>query len=164
MTFCDHVLELVEPLAAGEMSADSQVAAHLDTCAGCRAALGAAREIDRLLRARPAPAAPRDFTARVLARVRRERWRSEQRIDLVFNVVLAVVLLAAALGAWLVVSRLGMVSVAGVSAGAQGAADLIQTGLVTLARRTVPALPLYLLAAGILASALGLWWWAEDVG
>jgi hypothetical protein len=99
----------------------------------------------------------------VLAHIWRERWRSEQRIDLLFNVGLAFVLLTAAAGAWLLVSGLGIVSASSISAGAQEAAALVQSGLTTLVRRAAPSLPFYLLAAGLLASVLGLWWWAEGL-
>ena len=35
------------------------------------------------------------------------------------------------------------------------------SALVALVRRAAPSLPLYAGAAALLASALGLWWWAE---
>ena len=34
-------------------------------------------------------------------------------------------------------------------------------GFVSLARRVAPSLPLYAGALALLASALGIWWWAE---
>src|SRR5690348_7258900 len=98
--FCDQVLESIEPIASGEMTPHAVIAAHIETCAGCRAALASAREIDRLLRARPAPQPPAQFTSGVLARVRRQRWRSEQRFDAVFNGILIVLALAFVVGLW----------------------------------------------------------------
>jgi hypothetical protein len=32
---------------------------------------------------------------------------------------------------------------------------------MTFVQRAAPSLPLYVGAAGLLASALGIWWWAE---
>ena len=41
------------------------------------------------------------------------------------------------------------------------AVGLFGSGLSTFASRVAPSLPLYGAAAAILATALGIWWWAE---
>ena len=49
----------------------------------------------------------------------------------------------------------------GLAAVSNDAIDLFGSGLVTFARRVAPSLPLYAGAAGLLATALAIWWWAE---
>jgi hypothetical protein len=39
--------------------------------------------------------------------------------------------------------------------------DVFGSGFVALAKRVAPSLPLYVGAAALLVSALGIWWWAE---
>ncbi len=39
--------------------------------------------------------------------------------------------------------------------------NLFGTGLVTFAQRVGPSIPLYAGATALLATALGIWWWAE---
>jgi anti-sigma factor RsiW len=154
-TFCDEVLELVEPIAAHDLEVDDRLAAHLATCAGCAAALEGARRIDRLLRERPVPEPPPQFTSRVLTRIRRERWRREQVFDLGFNVALGVLLLGVSLAVWLFADVIGLRAIGGeLTTGAR-------VEIEALAERIAPALPLYAGAVALIASAIGLWWWAE---
>jgi len=58
-------------------------------------------------------------------------------------------------GIWMLLNRSGLAAVS------NDAVDLFENGLVTFARRVAPSLPLYAGAAGLLATALGIWWWAE---
>jgi len=88
--FCDEVLEAIESIASGDLAPDARISAHLASCANCRAALDHAREIERLLHERSAPAAPAHFTSRMLARIRRDRWRRDQILDAGFNTAVAV--------------------------------------------------------------------------
>jgi predicted anti-sigma-YlaC factor YlaD len=159
---CTEVADWIEPVAAGDVRPPADIAAHLETCASCRAALASATELDRWLRERPAASAPRDFAARTLARIGRERWRTEQRVDLAFNIGLALIFAAVVVGAWLLVSSAGLVSYASLAQNAQSAIALLGSGLVTLGRRAVPSLPVYIAAAAILSSVLVVWWWAEN--
>ena len=76
--FCDEMLEQIEAIAGGDVAPDARMAAHLASCPNCRATLDRAREIERLMRARPAPEAPPHFTSRTLARIRRDKWRRDQ--------------------------------------------------------------------------------------
>jgi hypothetical protein len=103
-----------------------------------------------MLRARPAPHAPAEFTIRTLGRIRRARWRSDQLVDASFNVAIAFIVLGVAIGIWMLLHRSGLAAVGG------DAVDLFGTGLVAFARRVAASLPLY-----VVATALGIWWWAE---
>jgi len=152
---CTEVLDALEPIAAGELTPDDRIAAHLASCPHCAAALEDARRLEQILQARPMPRAPAQFTSRTMARVRRARWRTEQFLDLGFNVTLGLVLLAILGSVWLLLHRSGLVAVS------NDAVDLLGTGLVTLARRVAPTVPLYAGATALLVTALGIWWWAE---
>jgi len=153
--FCDEALDAVEAIAAGEMTADGRIADHLASCPNCAAALVAARQLERVLQRRGAPTPPAQFTARTLARVRRARWRSDQFLDVGFNVAIVVLVAAVFGGVWMLLNRTGLTAVS------SDAVDLFGSGLVTLVRRVAPSLPLYGGAAALLASALAVWWWAE---
>jgi hypothetical protein len=153
--YCDEALDAVEAVAAGELAPDGRLADHYATCPNCAAALDGARTLETLLLQRAVPSPPPHFTARTMTRVRRARWRTEQFLDLGFNVAIAVVVLAVVVGVWMALDRSGLAAVS------NDAANLFTRGLVTFAQRVAPSLPLYLGATGVLATALGLWWWAE---
>ena len=153
--FCDQVVELLEPIAAGDLAPDEGVQRHLATCARCAEALAAARRVDQLLRARDVPAAPPQFTSRTLARIRRDRWRREQFFDAGFNVAIAAVLAGVVVGVWMIIDRSGL------SAISSDIVDLFSTEVVTVARQMAPSLSLYAGATALIATALAIWWWAE---
>jgi len=153
--FCDEALESVEAIAAGELTPDGRIGAHLASCPNCASALEAARTLERLLRDRPVPAPPPQFTARTLTRVRRARWRSEQFLDAGFNLVILLVVAAIVGAIWLLLHRSGL------SAVGTDAVDLFSSGFVAVVRRVAPSLPLYAGATALLVTALGIWWWAE---
>ena len=153
--FCDEALNAVEAIAAGDLTPDGRIAEHLATCANCAAALEDARHLERALRARAVPTPSPQFTSRTLARVRRARWRSDQFLDVGFNAAIIALVVALFGGVWMVVHRSGLDAVSG------DAVDLMGAGLAVFVRRVAPSLPLYAGAAALLASALGLWWWAE---
>jgi anti-sigma factor RsiW len=153
--FCDEALDAVEAIAADDLQPDGRVAAHLASCPNCAAALVSARALERLLQRRAVPSPSPQFTSRTLARVRRARWRSDQFLDAGFNLAIAAVVLAVVGGVWLLLNRSGL------NALSNDAVDLLGTGLGTFARRVMPSLPLYAGATAILATALGIWWWAE---
>ena len=153
--FCDEALEAVEAIAAGDLTPDGRVAEHLESCPNCAAALVDAQRLERSLRARPAPSAPPQFTSRTLARVRRARWRSDQFLDVGFNVAIIALVVALVGGVWMLVHRSGLDAVS------SDAVNLMGSGLAAFIRRVAPSLPLYAGAAALVVSALGLWWWAE---
>src|SRR5918996_889703 len=89
---CKDVLELAEPIAAGDLQPAENVRAHLESCPRCAGALASARRLEAALSALEPPPAPETFTPSVLQRIRRERWRSEQHVDRLFNVAIAAAL------------------------------------------------------------------------
>jgi len=153
--FCDEALDAVEAIAAGDLTPEGRIAAHLATCPNCATALTSARALDEMLRRRPAPQPSAQFTTKTLARVRRARWRSDQRVDVAFNVGIGVIVLATLGGVWLLLVRSGLIAVGG------GAVDLISALFVSAAKRVAPALPIYTGAAALVGTALAIWWWAE---
>ncbi|HZP47002.1 MAG TPA: hypothetical protein VFB07_00595 [Vicinamibacterales bacterium] len=149
------MLDRVEAIAAGDVTPEGRVAEHLASCADCAAALDGARRIERLLRERPAPAAPAQFTARTLGRVRRARWRTEQFLDVSFNAAIALIVAGVVAAIWMLAHRTGLAAVS------NDAVDLMASGLAAFARRVGPSLPLYAGATALVATALAIWWWAE---
>ena len=147
--FCDEALETVEAVAAGDMTPEGRIATHLATCPDCAAALERARKLERLLHARPVPQPPAHFTARTLTRVRRARWRSEQLLDVGFNVAIAAVVLAVVGGIWML------------TAVSRDAVSLFGAGFAALVQRVGPSVPLYAAVSAVLLTALAAWWWAE---
>jgi anti-sigma factor RsiW len=153
--FCDEVLDAVEGIAAGELTADGRIGEHLASCPHCAAALADARQLEQMLRARPVPLAPAQFTPRTMARVRRARWRSEQVVDVGFNAALVLIVSAVLAAIWMFLNLSGLTSVG------DDAVSLFRAAAVALAGRVAPSLPLYAGATALLAGALGFWWWAE---
>jgi len=153
--FCDEVLETIELIAAGELTASAPLAEHLASCHGCGAALAAARRVDALLRSRVAPAPPANFSARVMNRLRLARWRGEQVLDWGFNIALVTAGVVVVLGLWMAMRQSGLVIVS------SDAVQMFESGMTLLARRISPSLPLYSAATVVLGTALAIWWWAE---
>src|SRR5438876_429136 len=106
--FCDEILELIEPMAAGELEADERITGHLTSCARCASALEAARRVDRLLRERPIARPELQFTSRTLARIRRDRWRREQLVDAGFNAAVVLATCAVLAAIWVMLHRAGL--------------------------------------------------------
>jgi len=153
--FCDEVLDAIEPIAAGELTPDGRVAAHLGSCPNCAAALAAARRVDQMLHARPVPKPAPQFTARTMALVRRRRWRREQFVDAGFNVALTIVGIGVVAAVWLALYRSGLMAVS------SGTLDAIGAGFGLLRQRIASSVPIYVGATLLLVTALGIWWWAE---
>ena len=152
---CADLDDLIEPIAAGDIVPSAEVRAHLAECASCGASLALATRIDRLLSAQVAPVPRPDFTAALVARMRREHWRSEQMLDLVFNLAIAVVAVIAIGGLWIAFSSSGLGTVGAVALNAAGQA------LAQSAARAAPQAAIYVVTTIGLATALFVWWWAE---
>jgi anti-sigma factor RsiW len=152
---CTFAMDLVEPIAAGEISVDPEARAHFESCPQCAAALATARRIEAALAARPAPAAPERFAAAVLQRIRREHWRAEQHVDRLFNVAVAtaVVLVVGGVAA--------LMNLGGMLTATSGMWTLMHEAGVEFLRTAAPTLSTYVAAAGLLLSALAMWWWAD---
>jgi anti-sigma factor RsiW len=152
---CKEALELVEPIAAGDLEPGAAARAHFESCPRCAGALASARRLEAALERREAPDAPPRFTAIVVQRIHRERWRAEQNVDRVFNLALAAALVLVVGGIFAVMN------VSGVISAAAGTWALITTVGSQVARDAAPSLNTYIAAACLLVSALGMWWWAE---
>ena len=153
---CDAFADIVDLIAGGELSLHADAAAHLSTCASCARALESARRMEQLLRARPAPAAPPQFTSRLIHRLRRASWRREQIVDWLFNSAMIAAALLAAVGLWIAMRHSGLSLVS------RDAMAVFSAGMLTAAQKAAPSLPLYAGATGLLVVALGVWWWASD--
>ena len=152
---CKDVIDVVEAIAAGDVQPGAELRAHLETCPMCGSALASARRIEAALTRRAAPEAPPRFAAAVLARVRREEWRTEQHVDRLFNLAMVVAMVLVAGGAAALMNLSGLLAWAG-----QAAAVVVSIRAV-VARAAAPSLATYIAAACLLASALVTWWWAE---
>ncbi len=152
---CKDVADFIEPIAAGEIQPTSDVRAHLETCPSCAAALASARRLEAILASTAPPPVPDRFVASVLQRVRRERWRMEQNVDRLFNAAMIAALVIVAVGVF------GLMNLSGVVAASDGAWATLQTLSSQLGQRMLPVVDTYIAAAGLLLTALGMWWWAE---
>jgi anti-sigma factor RsiW len=152
---CRDVVHLVEAIAAGDLDVEPDVRAHIESCPQCAAALASAHRIEAALQARSSPDAPGRFAAAVLARVRNERWSHEQRVDRIFNIAigLAAILVAGSLAA--------LTNVTAVVGAAGWIWDMFAQVSGEFVRQAAPAIATYVAAAGVLMSALVMWWWAE---
>ena len=152
---CHDVVQLVEAIAAGDLAVGDEVRAHVESCPHCAAALASAHRLEAALTAWPEPAAPDAFTRAVVARVRKQQWTSEQRIDRMFNAAIVFALLVAVAGI------AALTNVTTVLAGADWVATAIAAATAQGAREAAPVIATYVAAAGVLMSALLMWWWAE---
>jgi len=152
---CKAAIELVEPIASGDLEIDPAARAHFESCPQCASALATARRLEAVLATRPAPAAPARFSSSVLQRIRRERWRSEQHVDRVFNlaIVMALVLVTGGI--------LALMNLSGVVAAAAGTWSNLASLSGEFARQAAPSMNTYIAAVGLLLSVLGMWWFAE---
>jgi anti-sigma factor RsiW len=152
---CKDALEIVEPLASGDRRMDDSARTHFETCPRCAGALASARRLEALLKAVEVPPAPEKFTSAVLQRIHRDRWRSEQRVDRLFNLAIAAAVLLVIGGI------LAVLNVNAVLSMTASAWLLLREGIRDVMKEAVPTLATYVAAAGLLASALFMWWWAE---
>jgi anti-sigma factor RsiW len=152
---CAGALQLVEAIAARDLEVTEDVRAHFETCPLCASALASARRIEAALESRPKPQAPPGFTQAVLGRIRHERWRIEERVDRVFNIAIVVSVLL------VIASVAALTNVGAVLAGAGSVWGLLASFDGQAFDAAAPALVTYVAAAGLLMSALAMWWWAD---
>ena len=152
---CEHLEPMMEAIADGSQEPGAEDRDHLQTCPVCQSRLARARMIHEWLPLRDVPTPPASFTAGVMARVGRERWRTERVFDLGFNVAIAAgVMLIAGGGAGLAWS-LGFLNIS-----IDWAALAVAAGS-NLGDRVVPQIQTIGMAAMLLTMTLALWWWAE---
>jgi hypothetical protein len=157
---CREVQDSIEAIAAGDEPVTAAFRSHIEGCPGCAGALATARRIEESLAARPVPAAPARFAAVVASRIRTEHWRAEQQVDRMFNVAVAVGVVAIAGGA-LALFNIESVMTALAAAAAVATDAVTQRGGVTT-MRGAPVMWTYLLAGGLLGTSLLVWRWAES--
>lgn len=151
---CREVEERIEAVASGDELATDAFRLHVEGCIRCAAALAMARRIEDALTASP-PAAPARFTAAMLARLRSERWQSEQQVDRLFNAALAVGIIAVVGGI------LALFNVGGVIAAVGTTTQTLGRLATEASHQALPAMSTYALAAGLLGVTLLAWWIAE---
>ena len=152
---CTDALNLVEAIAAGDLEVDARLRSHFETCPRCAAALASARRVEASLRTRPVLQPPARFTETVLSRIRSERWQTEERVDRIFNVAIVVAVLL------VVGSIFAMTNVGGVLSAAGSVWGLLASASGHAVDAAAPTFLTYVAAAGLLMSALGMWWWAD---
>jgi anti-sigma factor RsiW len=151
---CDDLDAIIEALAEGQAPAGDHDA-HLATCARCQSRVALAQTLDRLLATRETPEPPASFTYRVMERVGREEWRAEQWMDAGFNVAVAAGVALVVAGAAGLAWSLGWLTVD------RPTLQAVSTAIEPWISSTLSKGPTVLLAAVLLTSALGLWWWVE---
>ena len=156
---CSDVLDLIEPIAAGDLRADEAVRAHLQSCVDVRGRTGvrAAARVRAERDGDPAGAGgvhvdgAAAHPARSLA-VGAERRPALQRGDGCGRPA----------DGW---RRRGDAERRrGAGAHRFGAGRCSGKGCRRAVQDAAPTLATYVAAAGLLASALGMWWWAETAG
>lgn len=152
---CKDAFELIEPVVSGDLILDDAARAHFETCPRCASALASARRLETMLKRIEVPPLPTNFTAGVLQHIRRDRWRSEQHVDRLFNVAIAAALLLVIGG---ILAMLNVNTVFSVTASAW---TLVRDNMRGAMQEAAPTVVTYVAAAGLLASAVGMWWWAE---
>lgn len=152
---CEDIDPIVEELADGSLPAGAERDAHIASCARCSARLANARAIHALLVSREVATPPAGFTAAVMARVVRERWQTERAIDLGFNLAVAAGVLV------LISGGIGLAWSAGFFRFTVDVQPILVALTTPMANRVVSQLQTVVMAAAILTTALGLWWWAE---
>lgn len=151
---CREALDLVEAIAAGDVALDAASREHLESCPRCASALATARRIETALAGQDTPVAPAEFTPVLMARIRRDRWRSEQAVDRLFNVAIAAAVVLMIGG---VLALMNLDAVMSVSARVWTLLSTTSSG----ARTSGPPLSTYVGAIGLFISALAMWAWAE---
>ena len=155
MMSCNECNELIEAVAVGDEVPDT-VRAHVAGCPQCAARLRLAQRIDQALSSRPVIAAPDGFATTVVARVRRERWRSEQLLDWSFNAFVGIGVALVMLGVFGLVYASGLVVM---SRDLVAALDLVAQSAGRIVASEAPTVAISML---FLMLTLGIWWWVEQ--
>ena len=152
---CHEADQFIEAMAMGEPSADL-LRTHAAGCARCAARLALAQRIEQTLASRPVAQVPASFTLGVMARLRRERWRAEQVVDLGFN-------LAVGIGVVLIIGGFaGLAWSAGLISLIRDIATAVFGATRAAATRMTADVHVMTVAMLLISMAAALWWWAEE--
>jgi hypothetical protein len=152
---CDELDSLIEALADGTLDLSGDDRAHLSSCSVCSARLDQARRIEGWLSFREVPQAPAVFTAAVMARIGREKWRTERAVDIGFNLAVAAAVLIIVVGGLGAAWSLGLFTIA------IDSEAVLLAALSQVEGRVINEVQAIVVAAVVLTMALALWWWAE---
>ena len=155
MMSCNECNTLIEAIAVGD-SVPDEIREHVAGCPRCAARLRLAQRIEQALSSRPVVVAPSGFANAVVARVRRERWRSEQLLDWSFNAFVGLGTMLVLLGVVGLVYASGLV---GVSRDLYAALDVVAQNAGRIAADEAPTVVIGTL---LLTLMLGVWWWVEQ--
>jgi hypothetical protein len=152
---CHEAQDLIEAVAAGD-EAPPPFAAHVAGCHDCAGALEMARAVERTLGTQPEPAAPAEFTRRLVAAIRRQRWEYDEHVDRAFNVAIAagIALVVVAIVSLMNVSTVAQMLIAAGDAVAELPQQTPSWGGV----RTMPTATIVMT---VVVTAVAIWWWAE---
>lgn len=152
---CLDLDPLVESIADGTITLSQDARQHLEACPACRQRLSEAQAIEQLLATREVMLPPPSFTAAVMARVGHDRWRTEQVVDIGFNLAIAAGILFVLAGA------VGLAWAIGTLSFTIDADELLRVAADAFAPRLMSQIQAVALAAALLTTALALWWWTE---
>jgi hypothetical protein len=155
MIVCNDANTFIEDLAAGDPVPEG-IGEHVAACPRCSAHLQLAMQIERTLATRPVAVPPTAFTNIVVGRIRNERWRAEQMVDLGFNVFIAcgIVLIAAGVA--------GLVWASGLVVFSRDVFSVLEAATESTLMTMAAQARSFLFAALLLTLALGVWWWVEQ--
>ncbi|MFI5179425.1 MAG: hypothetical protein ACHQO8_12720 [Vicinamibacterales bacterium] len=149
---CDEFEAIVDDIAAGETALPAEAVRHLAGCSRCRMTLEVACGVERWLH-EPPPPAPPPFTASVLRRVQRDRWRVEQLVDRLFNGVLGLGAVLVAIGIWLIINS------SRTTAFFQGVVETAERGNFVVT--ATPHMWAYVGSTLLVITAATMWWWMD---
>jgi hypothetical protein len=152
---CRDLDEHIDAVAGGDLTDRAQLAIHLPDCAHCQTQLALARRIDGALATREPPAAAAGLAAMVERRLRRDWWKAEQFIDVVFNLAVVAGLGAVAIGIWLLLELSGLTVVT------SDASDVVLSGVRSTLAGVSPRLSMYTLALLFVLTTIVVWWWVD---
>ena len=152
---CVEANTFIEAAAVGD-AVPEEVRAHVASCRGCAARLALAQRIEHALAHRPVAPVPDDFTDALMMRIRRERWRAEQVIDVGFNIAALFGILLIVGGAAGLLWRAGAIQLSGEMA------TMLFGASRAVALRAVADVRVIMVSVLLLSTAAGLWWWAEE--
>ena len=155
MIACTDANTFIEDLAAGDPVPEG-IGEHVAACLRCSARLQLAMQIERTLATRPVAVPPAAFTNTVVGRIRNERWRAEQMVDLGFNVFIAcgIVLIAAGVA--------GLVWASGLVVFSRDVFSVLEAATESTLTIVAAQARSFLFAALLLTLGLGVWWWVEQ--